>query len=211
MANTYAIRGLRTAASLKLAQLATRARALLSYPRSSDRGLIEARDGEPRARRPSRSIRGLRTAASLKHFASGAAGALDDTIRGLRTAASLKRGDLKVQSIHLDPIRGLRTAASLKRGGAGDVDPPAPRPIRGLRTAASLKLVLSQLQLLRRGPIRGLRTAASLKPRASQANGAVREGIYPRSSDRGLIEAAHDRDGRPGCRDLSAVFGPRPH
>ena len=84
------IRGLRSAASLKLALGRLVRAAQIIDPRTQIRGLIEATS--PARRRPPAAapIRGLRSAASLKHLYAAAVAYDSLPIRGLRSAASLK-------------------------------------------------------------------------------------------------------------------------
>ena len=231
---SHAIRGLRSAASLKPEPRGGGHAAVRRDPRTQIRGLIEA-SGRPRhqsTRRgdPRTQIRGLIEAGRFRASIREAA----VPIRGLRSAASLKRHIPDQRDHHHPvPIRGLRSAASLKRAiravypkqrvidprtqirglieASQSTKPPAwhdatdPRTqIRGLIEAPANPPYVPP----GRGPIRGLRSAASLKqPAADPASGAASGD--PRTQIRGLIEASlatpRTATGRDAIRGLRSA------
>ena len=116
-------RGLMIAASLKRGKMSSILSNKWMFPRSYDRGLIEATPGAFRAAYETEGFRGLMIAASLKHFRVGDFGSRDTRFRGLMIAASLKLDRAQpVQTWPAFGFRGLMIAASLKRQDGGPAD-----------------------------------------------------------------------------------------
>src|SRR5437868_4103249 len=131
----HCFRGRKTAASLKQQFLEPAVCGLDVFPRSKDRGLIEAGQRGPEFQDsglfPRSKDRGLIEAQwapvgppRMKSF------------RGRKTAASLKQSLALSNRLDTRRFRGRKTAASLKRADSGEHRAHSPR-FRGRKTAAS--------------------------------------------------------------------------
>ena len=108
-------RDLRIAAQLKLLSLAGYFRGWRRFPRSEDRGPIEARSASAETRRHIH-FRDLRIAAQLKQLLGNSLIHISRDFRDLRIAAQLKPPGPRRFRGHIWHFRDLRIAAQLKHG-----------------------------------------------------------------------------------------------